>query len=105
MKNKRKRPLSSTAAPVVSNKVTQATISAYHTLSKRRTHLKKICSARNDIASMAELAEVEAKLASAGGIDAYQKASQLGQSAERGGDSSKVLIGWLKERRGAGRLR
>jgi 25S rRNA (adenine2142-N1)-methyltransferase len=32
-----------------------------------------------------------------GGIDAYQKASQLGQSSARGGDSSKVLVEWLHE--------
>ena len=35
-----------------------------------------------------------------GGLQAYQDASKLGQAGERGGDSSRVLIDWLKLRNG-----
>ncbi|GAM86792.1 hypothetical protein ANO11243_048120 [Dothideomycetidae sp. 11243] len=39
-----------------------------------------------------------------GGLATYQQASLLGQSNDRGGDSSKVLVDWLKPRM-AGRKR
>jgi hypothetical protein len=100
----RKRPLSSTAKaitraqPSVSSKVTQGTISTYHTLIKRRAQLER----RLASAEAAELDAIQRALDSVsqdllrlGGIDAYQKASQLGQSSARGGDSSKVLVEWL----------
>lgn len=32
-----------------------------------------------------------------GGINTYQEASRMGQDVNRGGDSSKVLVQWLKE--------
>ncbi|KAI7863052.1 putative methyltransferase-domain-containing protein [Spinellus fusiger] len=41
--------------------------------------------------------EILEEMRSMGGIDWYQKASQLGQSKTRGGDSSKWLIKTLKE--------
>lgn len=65
-----------------------------------------------------ELAEVEKEMADLGGLDWYQRgqacpsvktsgqslilgprppASTLGQSKERGGDSSHVMVGWQKE--------
>lgn len=34
---------------------------------------------------------------SLGGMQAYQASSILGQGKERGGDSSRVLVEWLKE--------
>lgn len=44
-----------------------------------------------------QLRDVDNQISELGGITAYQHASTLGQSSERGGDSSKVLIQWLRE--------
>ena len=41
--------------------------------------------------------ELTANIEANGGLSKYQEASMLGQSADRGGDSSKVLVGWLAE--------
>ena len=40
---------------------------------------------------------ITARIEAAGGLQRYQQASILGQSAERGGDTSKVLMEWLSE--------
>lgn len=40
---------------------------------------------------------IEAELASQGGLEEYQRASRIGQSNARGGDSSKQLVSWLRE--------
>jgi 25S rRNA (adenine2142-N1)-methyltransferase len=86
------------AHPAVSSKVTQSTISAFHTLRKRRTQLQRQLehakgTSREELSEKAR--RVDADIDELGGIDAYQKASQLGQSSIRGGDSSKVLVAWL----------
>jgi 25S rRNA (adenine2142-N1)-methyltransferase len=74
-KKTKKKPVSSAVDPAaVSRKVTQSTISQFHTL------LKQI-----------------------GGLKAYQEASRLGQADDRGGDSSKILVGWLREGAFAGK--
>ena len=60
------------------------------------TRTKQLQSAitRNDSATAASLqAEMEAK----GGLAKYQEASIQGQSLQRGGDSSRVLVRWLAE--------
>ena len=40
--------------------------------------------------------EIKNELESLGGLNAYQKASIRGQDKRRGGDSSKILIDWIK---------
>lgn len=40
---------------------------------------------------------LQAQLEASGGLQKYQEASIQGQSSERGGDSSKVLMEWLNE--------
>ena len=40
--------------------------------------------------------EVEAQLQSQGGVARYQEASKAGQSVQRGGDSSLILVEWLR---------
>lgn len=71
-----------------SSKATRATIRAYHTLQKRLS----LALSTGDTA----LAEsLQSQLAASGGLEAYQAASTLGQSAQRGGDTSKLLIEWL----------
>lgn len=41
-------------------------------------------------------ASISARIQKQGGLESYQQASMLGQSASRGGDSSKVLLDWLE---------
>ena len=43
------------------------------------------------------VAELQGKIAAAGGLKQYQRASEQGQSADRGGDSSKILVNWFTE--------
>ena len=73
-----------------SSRETQSLISTYHTLLKRRKQLL----AANDAAGVVEL---DAEMEMISGLDAYQKASQMGQAKERGGDSGRVLVPWLQE--------
>ncbi|TDZ17759.1 25S rRNA adenine-N(1) methyltransferase [Colletotrichum orbiculare MAFF 240422] len=49
--------------------------------------------ARNDANEAAALA---AEISALGGIEEYQKASLQGQKKDRGGDSSRVLLEWLR---------
>ncbi|ORX38849.1 nucleolus protein [Kockovaella imperatae] len=105
----RKRPvtLSKDTKPGLrsnSHKATQQTISKFHVLLKRKAALTKQLKAKplsekkeEDVIQV-QLAQVDRELDSLGGIEAYQKASVYGQSVERGGDSAKVLIEWLKKR-------
>lgn len=98
----RKQPVTATVkASTVSHKQTQATISTFHTLLKRRSTLQrqlgKLPEGKRDDDLEGQLCDVEKQISDLGGIDAYQHASTLGQSSERGGDSSKVLTAWLRE--------
>lgn len=69
-------------------KTTRTIIRTHHTLHKRLAAAK----AGGDAAAVSALtAEIERR----GGLEAYQRASLTGQSRDRGGDSSRVLVGWL----------
>ncbi|KAI9246743.1 putative methyltransferase-domain-containing protein [Phascolomyces articulosus] len=73
-----------------SSQETARLIRRFHVLNKEFAK----CKATNDVKKQQSiLAEMEAM----GGIDWYQKASQLGQSKRRGGDSSKWLMQTLKK--------
>lgn len=86
-----------------SHKVTQSTISTFHSLLKQRKRIER------QLASSAthgqhealerELQDIDRQVNELGGLEAYQQASTLGQSSQRGGDSSHVLIKWLKNLR------
>ena len=95
-KNKRPKLLSHTRPTAVQK---PPTISSHATRSLIRNHhalQKQLCSARaRSDASAAD--SIEAQLSASGGLANYQRASIQGQSLERGGDSSKVLIEWLSE--------
>ncbi|KAH8600874.1 putative methyltransferase-domain-containing protein [Bisporella sp. PMI_857] len=73
----------------ISRKATRTLIRAHHTLEKQRA----TAIAKGDEAKAAALAK---QIESQGGIKAYQKASLIGQSKDRGGDSSKILLEWLE---------
>ncbi|KAI3645891.1 hypothetical protein MP228_008819 [Amoeboaphelidium protococcarum] len=62
---------------------TQRIISRFHVLKKQMQR----CSGDDK-----EMTRLQREIDSLGGMDAYQKASLLGQSKQRGGDSSKWLI-------------
>lgn len=83
------RPPSVTKSTSMSSKATRAVIRTHHTLEKRRVQAL----VAGDNAAVLELSK---QIEQHGGIRTYQRASLLGQANERGGDSSKVLMDWLK---------
>lgn len=96
--NKKKRPklnLTAGRPPTlqkpksISRKATRTLINQIHTLEKRR----KQAAQKGDVAAEAAIAS---EIASLGGIEKYQQASLQGQRNDRGGDSSRVLLDWLK---------
>lgn len=72
----------------LSSKATRKLIRSHHQLHKARA---RALSDGNE-QSVRELDEL---ISANGGLQSYQLASQKGQSKERGGDSSKVLMEWL----------
>ena len=77
----------------LSSQTTRGLIRTHHTLRKQLTSAL----ARGD-GSGAGI--IQAKIDAAGGLQRYQEASIQGQSAERGGDTSKVLVEWLSALKG-----
>ena len=84
------RPTSVTKLTSLSSQATRSLISKHHTLQK---HLQTAI-AQGDALSVESL---QTQLKASGGIKKYQEASIQGQSSERGGDSSKVLVQWINE--------
>ncbi len=84
------RPVLVKKPTTLPSKATRSLIRNHHTLQKQ------LCSAlaHNDAATAASL---QAQLSAGGGLGKYQEASIQGQSRERGGDSSRVLMQWLDE--------
>ncbi|KAI9772927.1 MAG: hypothetical protein M1840_008809 [Geoglossum simile] len=74
----------------LSAKVSRTLIRNHHQLQKQRA---RAIADGNPVAADTLLAQIEAQ----GGLKSYQLASAKGQSNERGGDSSKVLVEWLQE--------
>ena len=96
MAGKRNVKLSSGRPPNVtkpqasmSSQATRKLIRTHHTLNKK---LETAKSKGDD----AEAAQVQAEIEKLGGLKAYQQASIQGQSIDRGGDSSMVLMKWLE---------
>lgn len=96
-KSRSKKPLSLShgrpptvkkAPPSLSSKATRSLINTHHQLHKK---LGQALAAGDN----AYARELEARIEASGGLQSYQLASKTGQSAERGGDSSKVLVEWL----------
>lgn len=82
------RPPTAKLTKKKSSKATQKTIVAFHQLNK------ELATARSN-SDLATIASIENKMKALGGLKAYQAASIQGQSADRGGDSSLVLMKWL----------
>lgn len=75
--------------PSLSSKATRTLIRSHHQLHKARA---QAVSKGDDAA----VCEIDAKIAALGGLESYQLASKTGQTKERGGDTSVVLVEWLK---------
>ena len=72
----------------MSRKASRTLINNHHQLEKKRRQAAE----RGD---HAEKTRIEQELAEMGGLKHYQQASLQGQSQDRGGDTSKVLLEWL----------
>jgi 25S rRNA (adenine2142-N1)-methyltransferase len=83
------RPPQVKPPPSLSRKATRTLIRTHHNLEKQRAQAL----AAGDTDKAIQIAK---QIEQQGGIKTYQQASLLGQAKERGGDSSKVLMEWLK---------
>lgn len=95
-KPKKPRPLSHGRPPVLhkpaaalSSKATRSSIHSHHVVQKAIAQ----ATAGGDTLTAGVLQD---QLEKQGGLKAYQQASIIGQSSERGGDSSKILMEWLE---------
>ena len=90
---KKKLPITKTKQH---NSIKSKSISSKHTKSiiNRFHHLLKI---KSKISNNDELLKINKEIDQLGGLEAYQQASTIGQSNDRGGDSSHVFIKWLIE--------
>lgn len=96
-KNRPKRLglLSSTRPPTVkskaalSSKATRTLIRSHHQLLKAKAQAVQA-------GDEARIRSIDAQIQANGGLESYQIASKLGQAMDRGGDSSKLLIDWIK---------
>lgn len=75
--------------PSLSSKATRSLIRSHHQLQKARA--KALTDGDEKL-----VRELDSQISAKGGIESYQLASKHGQSKERGGDSSKVLMEWLE---------
>ncbi|KAK4540928.1 hypothetical protein LTR36_008436 [Oleoguttula mirabilis] len=82
-------PLSAKPQAALSSQRTRQLIRSHHNLNKE---LAKELAQGND----AEADELKKRIADLGGLKSYQIASTQGQANDRGGDSSIVLMEWLK---------
>lgn len=80
-----------------SSKASRAVINRHHTLQKQ---LSQALAKNDHIAAATVQKEIEAN----GGLERYQQASITGQSEQRGGDSSKVLMDWILEKKTKGSI-
>ena len=89
---RRKTPVTGTSTkPRPSSTKTRSVIRKFHVLLKSKRKLEgQPCGGR-------ELDAIDEQISSLGGLDAYQRMSKHGQSAERGGGTETVLIDWLKD--------
>ncbi|KAK3169543.1 hypothetical protein OEA41_008927 [Lepraria neglecta] len=87
------RPRNIKPTPSLSSHATRTLVRSHHTLRKQ---LSCALAQGDDFKAESIKYEIEA----AGGLRKYQEASIQGQSAERGGDTSKVLLQWLLEVKG-----
>jgi len=89
---RRKTPVTGTGTKArPSSTKTRSVIRKFHVLLKSKRKLER------QPGNGQELGAIDEQISSLGGLDAYQGMSKQGQSAERGGGTETVLIGWLKD--------
>ena len=71
---------------------TRTLIRRFHVLLKKQRQLQKNASSASNAE---ELRGVEQEIDQLGGLVTYQQMSSIGQGADRGGGSEKILIKWL----------
>ena len=106
-KTKRKAPVTLSIDAVPSEggskpTTTRTVIRRFHILIKRKTQLQKVLSevnsnAADQDAAKKELQAVEDDIVNLGGLETYQRMSNIGQGNGRGGGSEKIFVGWLNE--------
>ena len=84
------RPPAAKVPSSLSSNATRSIIRKHHTLQKQLTTARK----HDDLKTIEALS---AQLAHNGGLELYQCASIQGQKLDRGGDTSKVLVLWMRE--------
>ncbi len=82
------RPRKIKPPPSLSSRKTRSLVRSHHTLRKQ-------LSAALSKGDTSEAQAIQAKIDASGGLPSYQEASIQGQSALRGGDTSRVLMEWL----------
>lgn len=83
--------------PSIKPQNTRKIIRRHHELLKKEATLKqKLAIAANSGLVQKELEQIKGEIDSNGGIKTYQLASIAGQDSKRGGDSSKILVSWIK---------
>jgi 25S rRNA (adenine2142-N1)-methyltransferase len=70
---------------------------ATRTIIRKHHNLLKAQSLANRSGDSATLDRIAKEINENGGLEKYQKASQIGQLSSRGGDTSKLLKTWLEE--------
>lgn len=101
MPAKRRQPLLSSTRPPINH--SHATVSTTLSSSFTRTIIRKHHTLQKRLASAISTGDTQlitslrAQIEANGGLTLYQRASILGQSAERGGDSGIVLKRWIGE--------
>jgi 25S rRNA (adenine2142-N1)-methyltransferase len=83
------RPPTAKATRSISSKATRTLIRSHHALEKAKAQAL----AEGNTALVDAL---QNQINAQGGIEGYQRASLQGQSNDRGGDSSKILMEWLE---------
>lgn len=101
MKRSRKSPITSKPlGPATTSKIrskyTRRIIRKHHTLLKEQARLESELTKNRDEEKAKRLEQIKHEIQANGGLDKYQQASISGQDRDRGGDSSKVLVSWLK---------
>ncbi|KAJ5539168.1 25S rRNA (adenine(2142)-N(1))-methyltransferase [Penicillium frequentans] len=97
-KRRSQRPglLSSTRPPTVKSKHAALSAKATRTLIRSHHQLMKARAQAEAAGDEVRVSSINAQIEAAGGLESYQIASKLGQSGDRGGDSSKILVDWIK---------
>lgn len=97
-KHRSKRPglLSSGRPPTVKSKQAALSSKATRTLIRSHHQLLKARAQAIKAGDEARVSSIDAQIHANGGLESYQIASKLGQASDRGGDSSKILIDWIK---------